>query len=174
MENTHFDFALVKNLRLKIGMTAEELAKKTGLTRASISNLERGNSNPTMGTVKALADAFQLAPSELVRLAEKDNCEFPKQKTFQIGHWKGVHLVFPGFEFYRGFGKVGAVSEFDPGRHENTLEISLVLMGAIRIEFRGQSYVIKQNQALRFKALHEHKVIALEDSEILMMMHHLI
>lgn len=152
-------------------MTADELAQKANLTRVSISNIERGNSNPTMGTIKALADVFQLAPSELVRLAEKATCEEPVREKFQIGQWRGIHLTFPGFRIYRAYGKAGAQSEFDPRIHENTLELAVVLSGKIRIMFHEQTYELGPNMALRFKALHEHTVVAMEDTELLMIMH---
>jgi transcriptional regulator with XRE-family HTH domain len=169
-----FDFSVVKNLRAKLGMTADELARKANLTRVSISNIERGNSNPTMGTVKALADVFQLAPSELVHLAEKARCEEPAIRTFEIGKWEGLHSVFPGFQIYRAFGRAGAESVFDPAIHENTLEIAYVLAGRIRVIFRERSYELTANMSLRFKALHEHTVIAMENTELLMIMHSLV
>ena len=39
-------------------MTQSELALKSGLAQAVVSNIERGASNPTMRTLERLADAL--------------------------------------------------------------------------------------------------------------------
>lgn len=38
-------------------MTQKDLASRTGLTQANISNLEKGSSKPTIETLKKIADA---------------------------------------------------------------------------------------------------------------------
>ena len=58
-------------------MTQKELASRTGLTQANISNLEKGSSKPTIETLKKIADAGirQLKIGELkqVNLVVGDN-----------------------------------------------------------------------------------------------------
>lgn len=48
--------AIIK-LRKEQHMTQKELAGKTGLTQANISNLEKGTSKPTIDSLKKIADA---------------------------------------------------------------------------------------------------------------------
>ena len=50
-------YSLVKE-RYRQGMTQQELADRTGIDRAEISKLENGNSNPTLRTMKKLANAL--------------------------------------------------------------------------------------------------------------------
>lgn len=45
------------SIRRENHLTQKELAKKTGLTQANISNLEKGLSKPTIDTLKRIADA---------------------------------------------------------------------------------------------------------------------
>lgn len=60
----------VRQLREKRGVTQEALAQDAGVTTGTVSLVERGKSNPSWGTVKALAAGLGVAMSELVELAE--------------------------------------------------------------------------------------------------------
>ena len=61
----------LRQLRLERGLTQEKLAHLAGMSRSSISNLERNESNqarsvdPTMSTIYRLSAALQVTPSEL-------------------------------------------------------------------------------------------------------------
>lgn len=62
-ENTDIVFELASILtkaRNKIGLTQKQLAEKTGIYQADISKIERGLSNPSIGTLQRLADGMGL------------------------------------------------------------------------------------------------------------------
>jgi transcriptional regulator with XRE-family HTH domain len=61
----------VRELREKRGITQERLAQDAGLTTGTVSLLERGQSNPAWGTVKALADGLGVTVVELAKVAAK-------------------------------------------------------------------------------------------------------
>lgn len=48
----------IRNLRVGAMLSQRELAAKTGLTQATISQLEAGTANPTITTLSRLALAF--------------------------------------------------------------------------------------------------------------------
>ncbi|MFI5342158.1 MAG: helix-turn-helix domain-containing protein [Candidatus Methylomirabilales bacterium] len=57
----------LKKLRIKAGLTQEELAKKGGVTYAYISMLESGaKKNPSLALVKKLAKALGVTVGELL------------------------------------------------------------------------------------------------------------
>ena len=56
----------IKRLRTDAGLTQSELAKKVGVTRATVTQWETGWSQPRMGAVERLAEAFGVSISELV------------------------------------------------------------------------------------------------------------
>ena len=56
----------LKRLRTDAGLTQSELAKKVGVTRATVTQWETGWSQPRMGAVERLAEAFGVSISELV------------------------------------------------------------------------------------------------------------
>ena len=55
-----------KRIRNKNGFTQEEVAERSGLSLSYISELERGNSNPTLATMERLAKSFDAELAELL------------------------------------------------------------------------------------------------------------
>lgn len=56
----------IKEARLSCHMTQEELAKKSGISRATISGLESGTAKTTtVDTLMKLANALGIVPGEL-------------------------------------------------------------------------------------------------------------
>ena len=166
-----FDFSIIRNLRKKWGLTAEELAKRANLTRATVAKIEGGNANPTIDTIEALSSVFQLSSSGLIRLAELAQCETAITKSFKRGQIKSVHVWFPNFELYHIRAGSGVRKESDPQHHENTAEVCLVLSGKVRVTVGKQSYELGPGIALRFKALHEHYFDVIEEAEMLLIHH---
>ena len=55
------EFAIIQAMidaRKESGLTQKELSEKTGITQGDISKLERGNGNPSIRTLKRLAEAM--------------------------------------------------------------------------------------------------------------------
>lgn len=57
----------LKALRLKNGLTQDELGEKLYLSRASISYYEKGRFEPNIETIIAVADLFNITTDELLR-----------------------------------------------------------------------------------------------------------
>ncbi|MCK5214480.1 MAG: helix-turn-helix transcriptional regulator [Candidatus Omnitrophica bacterium] len=57
----------IKKLRKKSKLSQEELAKKTDITYSTILKIESGvNKNPTLETLRKIADVFKVSLDELV------------------------------------------------------------------------------------------------------------
>ena len=61
----------VQELRRKHGATQKALAAEADLTTATVSLIERGEANPTWGTLKKIAAALGVTMGELGKLADK-------------------------------------------------------------------------------------------------------
>lgn len=61
----------VRQLRKERGLKQEALAYEAGVTIGTVSLLERGVSNPSWGTVKAIAARLGVSMAELAKLANK-------------------------------------------------------------------------------------------------------
>lgn len=56
----------LREVRERKLVTQEELAERTGMTRANISRLENGLQRPRISTIRKLAEALGVHPDELV------------------------------------------------------------------------------------------------------------
>lgn len=60
-------------MRKRRGLTLESLAGLSGVSRSMLSQIERGQANPTVGTVWALAEALHVDLSELIGAGKTDS-----------------------------------------------------------------------------------------------------
>jgi transcriptional regulator with XRE-family HTH domain len=58
--------ANLRRLRIARRVSMSELARATGMSKATLSSIERGRSNPTVETLAALAAALRVSLSELL------------------------------------------------------------------------------------------------------------
>ncbi len=56
----------VRQLRLQKGLTQLDLARRAGVSQASLSDIETGKCNPTVRMLVKVARALGVAPSELL------------------------------------------------------------------------------------------------------------
>jgi len=56
----------VKELRLKKGMTQQQLADACGLDISYVGQIERGQRNPTLGVMQGLASVLRVRLSEIM------------------------------------------------------------------------------------------------------------
>ena len=56
----------VRELRAQRGMTRRSLARDSGVSERYLAQLESGNGNPTIGVIRSLARAFDVAPDVLI------------------------------------------------------------------------------------------------------------
>ena len=167
-----FDFSVIRNLRTKRKISAEDLARRAGLTRMTVAKIENNEGNPTLGTINALARVFGLSSGELVSLAEQARVDEPVVTGFRSKGFNGKRIRFPGFELFRLRAGKGAESVFEPGIHQDTDEVCLVLSGRIRLAVAGQELDLAAGDARRFRAMHEHRITVVEAAEFFLIHHH--
>ena len=61
----------IRTLREKRGLSQESLAPQAGITPGTLSLIERGEANPTWGTVRGIAAALGVSVSALAKAAER-------------------------------------------------------------------------------------------------------
>ena len=57
----------VRKIRLRVGLTQEQFAERSGFSKQYISGLEKGRRNPTIVTIYELAKALGVTHMDLVR-----------------------------------------------------------------------------------------------------------
>src|SRR5215218_6824171 len=116
----------VRDLRRRRGLTLEELAGLSGVSRAMISKLERGEKNPTLVVAARLAEG--------------------------LGVMLSPNFVGSGVEFVRNEIPENSTSgEFPP--HRNGVEEHIVVeRGSLKAMLSGEEYLLGEGDALYFEA----------------------
>lgn len=133
------------------GLTLAALAARAGVTRGFLSKIERGQSQPAMGTVFRLADALEIAPAALFgATAQAPSPEgpvfaplFPADPSSRLL----AMTMRPPAAFRRR-----AKASRHPGE-----EILYVLSGAVEVAFDDRTVMLKANDAVRFRGDLRHR-----------------
>lgn len=169
-ENT-FDLTVIRNLRKKKGLTAEEMAGQANLTRSTVAKIESGKANPTLGTISAISDVLGMSATSLLATAETSRVNLCQAEPFEIQGVTGSRLVVPGAEIFHLKVEPGAEAVFDHELHENTRETMMLLKGSLEVTIGGRSHLLNQGQALSFKALQEHSIFSVDGCSIVIVHH---
>lgn len=151
----------VKELRRGRGMTLEELAEKSGVSRAMISKVERGEKNPTLVVAARLAGGFGVTLSRLVGIEERrEAVVVPRSRRMvmrdpETGFER--QLLSPSFggsqvEFIRNVIPEGSTSGEFPPHRRGVEEYLVVERGRLRAVLGGEEHFLGEGDAMYFEA----------------------
>src|ERR687894_164708 len=156
----------VKELRGRRSLTLEELAERSGVSRAMISKLERGEKNSTLVVAAKLAEGFGVTLSQLVGMEERrEVVVVPREKRMvmrdpETGFER--QLLSPSFggrgvEFIRNVVPAGSTSGEFPPHRRGVEEYVVVEKGSMRAIIGGEEYSLGEGDALYFEADVSHR-----------------
>jgi XRE family transcriptional regulator, regulator of sulfur utilization len=156
--------ARVKALRESSGLSLRDLTERSGVSAPMLSQVERGETSPTLTVAARIAAGLELRLSQLLRLDESGAVTIVRAAERQRGGNKrrghnfevltscqpgqraelSRHTLAPG-------GATGAVD--DPPMHEpGSRETALVERGTIQLICDGASYELKEGDCVTFDA----------------------
>lgn len=165
----------VRQLRRKRSLTATELADRAGVSKSMISQVEHGNANPSIETVRSIAAALEVPVFTL--FLDPDG-EAEGHGTL-VRKDERITLLVPGSDAVRelltpdldramalGIGRIppGASSSPVPTTHRGE-ECVFVLTGTIVIDLQDESYTLNAGDALYFDARLPHVCRNVGDTE---------
>lgn len=164
----------VRELRRGRGLTLEELAERSGVSRAMISKLERGEKNPTLVVAAKLAEGFGVTLSQLVGMEERrEVVVVPRDKRMvmrdpETGFER--QLLSPSFgglgvEFIRNVVPEGSNSGEFPPHRRGVEEYIVVEKGRLTAVIEGEEILLERGDALYFEADVRHRFDNAGDGE---------
>ena len=151
----------VRDLRKERGLTLEELARVSGVSRAMISKLERGEKNPTLVIAARLAEGLGVSLSRLAGVEERrEVVVVPKEgrtvlRDPETGFERqSLSPTFPGrgVEFLRNVVPEGSTSGDFPPHRKGVEEHIVVESGQLEATLDGEKYRLREGDALYFAA----------------------
>ncbi len=169
----------LKQLRKGQGYTLKNLAEKSGLSPTYLSQIERGMSNPSIGTLKKIADAMSITFVSLLGFEEADQDEKElegnwrqRQEVSVIKKEKRKMLVYPGglrkaflltpdlrrkLEILLTYEEPQPENDDDWYQHEGE-EFGFIIEGRYEVTVEGQTYILEEGDSIYFPSRLPHKM----------------
>lgn len=155
----------VRRTRQEKGLTLKQIEAKVGVSATHVSEIERGNTSPTVGALEKIAEALGVPPSYLIDLAPVSELRVLHAEDRQALSLKGESVDFDPLTdrsacsdmslFVSTIRSSGPV-ECAPG-HQGE-EFCYVLDGILEIVVCGASHVLRKGDSIHFKATQPHRI----------------
>ena len=152
----------VKALREAMDMSLRDLAERSGVSAPMLSQVERGETSPTLAVAARIASGLDLSLSQLLRLDENRHVVITRSEDRRTRRRRG-HTVeeltppLPGQRADVSVHTLGAGASTgaadDPPMHEpGSRETAVVLQGAVEFFIDGERHELTDGDSVTFDA----------------------
>ena len=154
----------MKELRIQYGLTQQELADRSELTKGFISQLERNQNTPSIGTLLDIIQCLGTTPAEFFTDEEPEQIVFKNEDFFtkvnedkhNIIEWVVPNAQKDSMEPVRLTLKAGGSSDImQPHSGE---EFGYLIKGTVKIYYGGKSHVLHAGESFYLKADKKHYI----------------
>ncbi|SHK13615.1 helix-turn-helix domain-containing protein [Desulforamulus aeronauticus] len=165
--------AVLKRVRFQRDLTLEDTSNLTGVSKAMLGQIERGESNPTISTLWKISTGLRISFSELLG-SETYNYDpisiNDLEPVFELEEKMILYNVFPynpisGFEYFYIRLLPGAKHVSMP-HNNSTEEYIVVTQGTLVQTVEDQSFELSAPAALAFKSNKHHTYSNPYDTEV--------
>jgi transcriptional regulator with XRE-family HTH domain len=152
----------IRALRDAMDLSLRDLATRSGVSAQMLSQVERGETSPTLAVAAKIAAGLELTLSQLLRLDEGQNVVVSRA-TSRRANQRGGHLfeeLTPPMPGQRADVSMHALAagattggRSDPPMHEpGSRETAVVLAGALALVVDGSRYDLQEGDSVTFDA----------------------
>jgi transcriptional regulator with XRE-family HTH domain len=152
----------VRALREGMDLSLRDLAERSGVSAPMLSQVERGETSPTLALAGRIAAGLELTLSQLLRLDESEGVTVVRAQE-RLGVRRGGHSyevatpALPGQRAELTLHALGPGAATggpdDPPMHEpGSRETALVTEGGVRLVCDGEAYDLGEGDAVTFDA----------------------
>mgnify|MGYP000009000875 FL=1 len=169
----------LKRLRNEKNLTLGQLANMAGVSKVVLSQIEKGEANPTINTIWKITGALQLPYSALLEMPEKAAVQIRKKEISALSEDK-YHIfnyyaktADRNFELYQIEVEPGC-EHASIGHSTNSFEYLMMLKGELILETGGEAYALKKDDAICFDAsgAHSYKNVGKKDAKAVLLIHY--
>ena len=153
----------IKDLRLQKGLTQQELADRTELTKGYISQLEHGTVAPSVITLLDLIECLGTTPSDFFREEQPEQVVFSEQGFFEKIDEGGSSIQWIVPTAQKNLMEPLLV-RLEPHRKlpkdvpHSGEEFGYVISGRVRLHIGERSYLVKAGESFYYPADKEHYI----------------
>jgi transcriptional regulator with XRE-family HTH domain len=152
----------VKSLREAMDLSLRDLAERSGVSAPMLSQVERGDTSPTLAIAKKIAAGLDLTLSQLLRLDEDRHVVIVRERDRRTRRRRGhvVEELTPPLPGQRADVSVHTLAPRaatggpdDPPMHEpGSRETAVVLEGAVELFIDGRRHELTESDSVTFDA----------------------
>jgi len=154
--------ARVRALREAMGLSLRDLAERSGVSAPMLSQVERGETSPTLAVAEKIAAGLELTLSQLLRLDEGEHVSVSRagrRRRYERGGHRFEELTPPlpgqrvdvSLHTLRAGAATGGPS--DPPMHEpGSRETAVVLTGVLALVVDGTRHELRAGDSITFDA----------------------
>ena len=153
----------LKKFRTERNLTLGQLSSVSGISKAMLAEIEKGNSNPTINTILKIANGLNIPYTSLMEeiesnttLVRKNDAIMQSEETkhyriycyFKTDHTRNFEIFYAELD--------GKSSNVSIGHSPKSQEFIYVISGELTIEGGGKSFTVTERDALTFASSSEH------------------
>lgn len=153
----------LKEIRKKRGLSLEQVSSLTSISKSMLSQLERGEVNPTISTVYKLSLGLKVPVTAFTADKPLPFAKTGKEEVTPLVGDDGKYRLYPIFNFREGQDFEIFDLEFDEGgkmqgnvQMNGTREFITVYAGELTLIFRDREYVLKEGESATYNAFDEY------------------
>jgi len=164
----------IQRLRKAYNMSLGDLSEHSGVAKSIISQIERNETNPTVGTVQKLSKALDTTVDEVLKQTSTANFIEHQTKTAipilesedglcRLAIAGPLNLV-ERVQWYDFTAKAGGILVSDP-HQGGTIEHLYITKGELTVICGGETKVAKQGESIRYRGDEKHSIANNTDQE---------
>lgn len=148
----------IKNLRMKMGLTQEELAERCDLTKGFISQIEHGNTSPSVDNLDNIVNALGTNMSEFFKEEKEEKVVYKKEDAFFKEYKdKGLKIEWIVSDCQKNMMEP-TIMEINKGCKTKTYKpfegesFGFILDGKVKLYLDNRDYIVEKNDSFYFEA----------------------
>lgn len=153
----------LRRLREKQRLSLDRLAELTGVSKSMLGQIERGESNPTVGTVWKIAGGLKVSFTALINSPQPDTLVIERDGVEPLTEDAGRYRIYPFFPYEEGRPFEMYAVEVECGGYlsaeahgPGTQEFITVFEGELTLRVGNEEFTVSAGNSIRFKADRPH------------------
>lgn len=153
----------IKDLRNRNGLTQQELADRTELTKGFISQLERGQVSPSIVTLLDLIECLGTTASEFFKETEEERVVFSEEGFFEKVDDAGnsIQWIVPTAQKYHMEPLLVVIQPhqtLEEDKPHDGEEFGYLISGRIKLYLGDTVYAVKAGESFYYPAKRKHRI----------------
>lgn len=158
-----FDGNKIRQLRNDLNLSLKDLSERSQVSSSMISQIERGNTDPTLTTLYKICNGLNVSISTLLG-TDEDTVQVVRENERKTIHFPNPQTKYELLTPINNGEIEMILISLEPGQTEKQLvehageEAGLVLSGEMKLLLDGEEIILRKGDSIRFKSTIPHRL----------------